>query len=187
MARMKPAYYYERQAREAKARDTYYETRVPPLVTAVKNRPSVVAYYRSLLIKQGTDEAVYKVSVKQAAINLVSLAEAGLPETVANTIFPLVMRGSGVKPSQIHWYKGDATPTASRTPWQSRVIRYYDKTGPQSHYSMPFSRATGAFTPTDLKTAFNALFGGTKRASLLGTANGRAYLELETAPIATDT
>lgn len=187
MARMKPAYYYERQAAEATARDAFYRNRVPPNNTTVKNRPSVVAYYRSLLIRQGTDEAVYKVSVKQAAINLVTLAEAGLPESVAATIFPLVMRGSGVKPSQIHWYKGDSTPVASRTPWQSRVIRYYDKTGPQSHYSMPFSRATGVFTPTDLKTAFNALFNGTKRVGLLGTANGRAYLELETAPIATDT
>ena len=187
MGRMKPAYYYERQAAEAVAREAYYRTRTPSDTTTVKNRPTTTLYYNSLLVRNGADAVVYKVSPSTAGLGIITAAEAGLMAAPPTGKQPLNMRSSGVTPTKIHWYKGDATPSASRTPWNSRVIKYYDSTGTQSHYSLPFSRVVDTFDSRDLQTAFNALFSGTRRTTLLGAENGRAYLELEKVPIATDT
>lgn len=184
---MKPAWYYERQAQEAEARANYYRNRVPQDNASVRSRPTTVKYYRSLLVRQGTDPTIFKVSVNNAALALVTATQAGLLDALTATETALNLRGSGVKPTKIHWYKGDASPVGRRTAWNSRYIRYYDTAGTQSHYSMPFSRATGAFDPNDLKNAFNTLFSGSNRTTLLGAANGRAYLELEHVPTSVDT
>lgn len=89
-----------------------------------------------------------------------------------------------MKPTRVHWYQGDATPVRVKTDWNTSWTRYYNSTGDRSHYSMPFSLATGLITVDEIQEKFNELFGptGTKR-SLLGASNGRAYLTFERAPV----
>jgi hypothetical protein len=181
MGRMRPAWYYERQAQEAEARAAYYRNRVPPAGdTTIQSRgASTDLFYRSLIQLDGTDHLVYKVSVPNATLTLLPAADAGLA-TTAGSSTALRLRGSGLKPTKIHWYRGRATAIRRRTAWNTSVAVYYDDQGGRSHYSTPFSQATGIFNPDDLKDKFEALFGpsGTRR-NLLGAVNGRAYIEWE--------
>jgi len=182
MARIKKAWYYERQAAQATARENYYKNRVPPEEDAtITTRGAMTeVFYRSLIQLSGTNHIIYKVSVPTSILSSVSAADAGLKTTLESTETALRLKGSGVRPTKIKWYRGSANPVRKRTAWNTMSARYYDTTGARSHFSIPFSRATGNFGPDDLSDAFIGLFGpsGTKR-SLLGTANGRAYIEWE--------
>ncbi|MCU0534232.1 MAG: hypothetical protein MUD14_10095 [Hydrococcus sp. Prado102] len=191
MGRRKPAWLQEREFNKATARETYYRTRTPTTSTTVNSRKQVQLFYRSMFMKIGAEPLIYAVRPTEAAITAIGgAADAGLlaamPATAGAQTAPLSIRGSGVTPSKACWYKGASAPVGDTTPWSSRWIRYYDKpaTG-QSHFSVPFSKATGAVTSADLQGAFNALFGptGSKKA-LLGDENGRAWLQLERAPLA---
>jgi hypothetical protein len=185
MARMRPAWYYERQAQQAQARADYYRNYVPPAEDAtIESRgASTDLYYHSLIQMNGTDHVMYKVSVPNATLTLLPAADAGLA-TTPGTATPLRLRGSGLKPTKIHWYRGRATAIRRRTAWNTSVAVYYDDQGGRSHFSIPFSQATGVFQPDDLKQQFETLFGpsGTRR-NLLGAVNGRAYIEWERATI----
>lgn len=145
-------------------------------------------YYRSMIQVGDTDHLIYATSVPSATLQLVSAAEAGLLTTLGVGETAARLRGSGVKPTKIHWYRGRATPIRRRTAWNTSVSVYYDDTSGRSHYSMPFSKTTGLFTADDVKDAFNAMFGpgGTKR-SLLGAANGRAHIEWERVTVSAQT
>lgn len=182
MSRRKPAWYYERQAKEATARENYYKNYTPPAEdTTIESRGAQTeVFYRSLIQLAGTNHLIYTTQVAAANLSLLTAAEAGLKTTLETTETSSRLRGSGVKPTRVHWYRGSTNPVRKTTAWGTKVARYYDTGGTRSHYSVPFSRATGNFGPDDLKDAFNALFGpsGTKR-SLLGTANGRAYISWE--------
>lgn len=182
MGRRKPAWFYERQAKEATARENYYKNFTPPAEdTTIKDRGSQTeVFYRSMIQISGTNHLIYVTQVPATTLSKVSAAEAGLKTTLESTETALRLRGSGVKPTRIHWYQGAANPVRKSTPWGTKVARYYDTGAEQSHYSVPFSRATGVFDSNDIKTAFNALFGpgGSKR-GLLGAKNGRAYLDWE--------
>lgn len=186
MSRRKPAWYYERQAKEATARENYYKNYTPPAEdTTIESRGAQTeVYYRSLIQLDGTDHLIYLTQVPAATLNLLTAAEAGLKTTLASGETASRLRGSGVKPTRVHWYRGSTNPVRKSTAWGTKVARYYDTAGGRSHYSAPFSKATGNFNPDDLKDAFTALFGpgGTKR-SLLGTANGRAYISWETVSV----
>ncbi len=185
MARMRPAWYYQRQADQAEARANYFRNRQPPPDgQAVQSRgAATTAYYRSLLIKDGTEHRIFRTSVYQDTITRLPLADAGLLATLPVDTSALPLRGSGVKPSKIHWYSGNAAPTVVRTAWNSSWVRYYDAAG-RSHFSIPFSETTGAFGPEDLMGQFELLFGeGGSRRALIGAQNGRAYIEFERASI----
>jgi hypothetical protein len=191
MGRRKPVWLYQRQLDKATARENYYRTKTPTTSTVVKDRKQVQLFYRSMFVKFGTQPLIYAVRPTEAAITAIGGAgDAGLlaamPTGAADQTVPLPIRGSGVTPTKACWYKGATTPVGDATPWSSRWIRYYDKpaTG-QSHFSVPFSRASGAVNSAEIQGAFNALFGptGSKKA-LLGTENGRAWLDLEKAPLA---
>jgi hypothetical protein len=181
MARMRPAWYYERQAQEAEARANYYRNRQPPAEdTTIQSRgASTDLLYRSLIQIQGADRLTYKVSVPNTTLSLLPAAEAGLAAVDTNTA-ALRLRGSGLKPTKIHWYRGRATAIRRRTAWNTSVSVYYDEQNGRSHYSIPFSRVSDTFTPNTLKEQFEIMFGpsGTRR-SLLGPTNGRAYIEWE--------
>lgn len=189
MGRMKPSWYYERQATEANAREQYYVNRQPPAegATIQSRGKATEAFYRSLIVKDGAESRIFKVQVADTTIAKVTLAEAGLKPTLAATEFAYSIRGSGVTPTKVFWYKGDTTPSRKRTPWNSSYIKYYDDAGGRSHFSMPFSKVSGEVTPEDLKTAFNTLFGGSKKDTLLGAENGRAYMVLERVPQSVNT
>ena len=189
MGRIKPAWYYEKKAQEAEARANYYRTRTPPATgTTINSRgASTTLYYRSLLLKAGAEPLIFAVNVDNDTLANVSAAEAGLKTTLGAGEVSLRLRGSGVKPTRIHWMRGDATPTVQRTAWNTKWVKYY-QAGAGSHRSVPVSEATGAITPDDIQQRFDELFGptGSKR-GLLGTANGRAYIEFERAPISAST
>lgn len=193
MGRLKPSWYYEKQAQEAQAREQYFLNRpAPPDGTAVVSRGSSTdLFYRSLLQKDagGTDPVIYKVSVYDDNLAIVSATEAGLMTALGTGEVAQRLRGSGVKPTKVHWYKGATTPVRMKSEWNTSWTKYYDTSGGRSHYSTPFSKASGAFTAADLQTQFNALFGegGSKRTLALGTQNGRAYLEYERVPLSAST
>lgn len=180
MGRMKPAWYYQRQAQEAQARAQYYATRQPPEDATVTPRGATSsAYYRSLNLKLGTEPLIIKVNILQSTLNLVSMGDAGLKSTLATTESAVSRRLLRMSPSRIYWYEGDPTPTVARTAYGTRYIRYYRK-GQNTHRSIPVSKATGAITAADIQSQFNTLFGpGGSKLSLLGTSNGRAWLNLE--------
>lgn len=184
---LKQPWYYTRQATIAQARQTYFANKTPSAPGPIQQRgASQTLFYRSLALRLGANPAIFRVNVPDSTIALVTAAELGLKVELDTTESALSIRGTGVKPSKIHWYKGEATPVRTTTPWGSSVSRYYDDAGDQSHYSAPFSQASGAFTAADLFDDFEAIFGtgtGNKRATLLGTRNGRAWLELERAPM----
>jgi hypothetical protein len=190
MGRIKPAWYYERQAAQATARANYFRNKQPPTEGAdIQSKGAMTTvFYRSLIQKSGTDHLLYSLQVPNTTLQAVSAAEAGLVTTLPANTVPLRARGSGMKPTRVHWYRGDANPRRSPTAWGTMVARYYDNAGDQSHFSIPFSRAATTFEPDDLVAAFNALFGasGSKR-SLLGSANGRAHITWETVTLSAQT
>ena len=190
MGRMKKAWYYERQAQQATARDNYYRDRVPPESSDIESRgASTDLYYRSLIQIEGTDHVIYTVSVPNTTLAKVTASEAGLMTALGTDDVALRLRGSGMKPTKLHWYKGATTATRRRTAWNTSVARYYDTESGRSHYSIPFSRATGVFNADDLKDAFVALVGpsGSKKTTLLGAVNGRAYIEWERVTVSAQT
>jgi hypothetical protein len=93
------------------------------------------------------------------------------------------------KSIKIHWFFGDDNPEAKVTPWGTRYIKYYDKDGGQSHYSLPFSIAVppaGGLTLDVLITKFNVLFNkndGTKKALLGARGSARLAIGRETIDI----
>ena len=183
MGRIKPAWYYQRKATAAQAREDYLEANppAPPDGTIDQRGASTDLFYRSLTMTDGTNPLIFQVSVLEATLQLVDATQLGLLETLGVDEVALRMRGSGIKPSRVHWYEGATTPTRSRTPWGTSVAKYYEG----SVYSAPFSQRVGVFSAQDLRANFDALFGpgGSERA-LLGTRNGRAWLELESSPMA---
>lgn len=184
MGRIRPSWYYERQAREANAREAFRTNYSgPPEGTTINSRPpTTTVYYRSLLVKDGTDHRTFLTSVANPTLAIVSAASAGLLTVapVGETILPL--RGSGITPSKASWYAGDSNPVYESSDWGTRYARYYQ---PGTHKSIPISDDAGEFTPQDVMARFNLLFGvgGSARAAL-GAQNGRAQLTLERLSIA---
>jgi hypothetical protein len=186
MGRIRPAWEYEKLAGERKRREDYLKNKPRSTNAVVQGRKEVSRFYRSALLKDGTNHELYKIRVDEAALTLLGAGRTpslGLLTTVPDGEIAMRLRGSGLTPSRLHWYKGTATPAATTTPWGTRVLRYYDKQGSRSHYSAPVSKATGAFTLADVISAFNTIT-ATDPATLLGAENGRAWLDLETVAIA---
>lgn len=183
MGRVKPAWFYQRKATAAEAREDYLRNNPPaPPTGAIEQRgASTDLFYRSLTLTDGTNPLIFQVSVPDDTLQLLSATQLGLLEALGVDDVALRLRGSGIKPSRVHWYAGAATPTRSRTAWGTSVVKYYD----DRVYSAPFSQRVGTFSAQDLRTNFDALFapGGTERA-LLGARNGRAWLDLEASPMA---
>jgi hypothetical protein len=188
MSRMRPAWYYERQAQEAQRRADYFRNRTPPTEDRnIESRGAMTdVYYRSLIQIEGTDHLVYETSVRTSTLSIVSAAQAGLLTTLGTGVTANRLRNSGLKPTKIHWYKGRANPIVRPTAWQTNVAIYHED---GTHRSMPFSRATGNFDANDLKVAFEGLFGagGSVRATALGSANGRAYITWEQVSVSAQT
>ena len=183
MARVRPSWYYERQAAEAQRREDFLRTYAGPAQgTTVQSRgPTTTLYYRSLVQKVGSERLLYAVNVDNDTLTQVPAVDAGLLTAPGAGQVGLRLKGSGVKPSRIHWYRGDSAPQYVTSRYGTRYVRNYVA---GSNRSIPFSVATGDFSADDLNDQFQILFGsgGTRRA-LLGASNGRAYVELERAPI----
>lgn len=178
-----PAWKLEKQLAEARAREEYYANTARPNPTGPVNQrgETTTLYYRSLIFGDGVEPFIYQVDVVNDLLTDLTAADLGLNATLGVNETALRLRGSGVKPSKIHYYRGLETPARNDTPWGSQTIKYYD--GPIR--SAPFSQASGAFGAQDLRARFDGFFGGggSKR-NLLGPRNGRAWLEFETASVA---
>ena len=186
MGRMRQPWYYERQAAEAQRRADYFRNRTPPAEDSSINTRGATTdlFYRSLIQKEGTDHLTYQVSVPNSTLTLLPATDAGLLTDIGNAVSQRI-RGSGLKPTKVHWYKGRATPIRRSSAWNTRVSVYHEA---GSHKSIPFSDAAGEFTAKDLQTRFETLFGtGGSRRTLLGSANGRAYITWETASVSAKT
>lgn len=187
MSRVRPAWYYERQARIANDREAYRRNNPPTPQTAVRSRgPATDVWYRSLALVDGTEHRVFKTAVDNDTLQIVTAVQAGLLTAAPADGASFSLRGSGLTPTKLIWQRGVATPSRVRTPWNSSYIKYYEgnnRDAIRSHYSMPFSRATGAFSAADLRAAFNTIMSGGARTTMLGAENGRASLVLERAPI----
>lgn len=191
MGRLKPAWYYERQAAEAERRADYFRTKTPSTSTTVRSRGAATGfYYRSLTKKVGTDHIKFAVNVIDSTIALVTADEAGLLTAgeynaltgAAKVSFNL--RGSGVKPSKATWYKGATTPVAKVTAWNTRYIQYAeaDTDTKITHRSIPLCVKTAEFDAGGVAAVFKNIFEGSKKPTLLGTENGRAQFTLERSP-----
>lgn len=189
---MKPSWYLERQATEAKERERIMRTRVRTDKATVNSRETSSFIYRSLFLKftstpgdsTSAQRLPFIVNISAKALTLVTITEMGLLPMDTTTVpsgLARNIKGSGVKPSQASWYKGATTVTAKKTEWGSRVIRYAeaDTAATQTFFSIPVSAPSGDFTPEDVTNKFKTVFGGTKKGTLLGAKNGRANLELE--------
>lgn len=179
MARRPTIQELERRLANARAREAY-ERPVRAEDTAVRQRGDETAlYYRSLLRKtSATEHLVYDVNVLTESLNAVGGAAAiGLTAVLGAGEVSFGSMRRRIKPTRAHWYKGATSPTHRVTAWGTGWNRYYE---PGSHQSVPISKATGTFDARDVRTTFTNIFGpGGSQGDLLGTRNGRCYLELE--------
>lgn len=165
MGRIKPAWQQQREADLAKAREQYYATRTRSTATTVRSRKMRQAVYSSLNIKDAGASVLIRVPVSVPSFTFFGqFTGLGLqdPATVTD---PVIGEPRGkFTPSKVEASLGVATPTASLTPWGSRVIRYTPTTtgDAQANYSAPFS--TGATTPTPdtLDTKANTIYAAVK-------------------------
>lgn len=118
---------------------------------------------------------------KQAIVNLGTLADAGLlSEVPEGAVVVEINKGSKIAVVRLKWYYGDATGEVKITAYGTRWIKKYDDKGGQSHWSLPYSINTGAFTLNTIIDKFKTQFNntnGTKKASVLGV-NGYAELAI---------
>ncbi|MBN3882124.1 MAG: hypothetical protein V7K64_19035 [Nostoc sp.] len=172
----------ELQARADKAKAREAERRQNLISNPKAYKPQAAddydtAYYRDPL-EAGLILAV--TVKKEAYTKLGGLTSVGLLATVPeNAVSIPKVRGDKRKLITVSWFFGDDTPiVVPATATRNRYVKFYDKNGNQSHYSIPFSVATGAFTLSTIITNFGTLFNktnGTKR-EVLG-AHGEVFLK----------
>ncbi|QLE54832.1 hypothetical protein [Nostoc sp. TCL26-01] len=177
MARRKSAYELEELAKIARAREAARKAARlanPKPYKARKPEDFQIAYYRDPL---ETGRFLQFEVKKQALTNLGGIAEVGLLATVPDgSVVVEVNKGSKIAVVKLRWYYGDATAEVKNTSYGTRWIKKYDDKGGQSHWSTPFSVATGTFTMNTILDRFKAIFNdSTKRTNILG-ANGYAEL-----------
>lgn len=159
----------------AKERETYKKNKKINTPKAYTKRGDfATAFYHDfakdrILQVQANDAALVKIGENSAA----GAALVGLLLKLPDGKISVPTRGLNYPIVKIHWFYGDDNPAAHTTPWGTRYIKYYDKDGAQSHYSLPFSIAQPPATGVTLDLLikkFEALFNsqdGTKK-SLLG-------------------
>lgn len=152
MARRKPAWLQKREADIAKAREEYYANRTPSTTTTVRERPSIKRIYASYSLKDGATSQLFYVPVSKkshlffggGSTNSNAAASdtaLGLKTTRAEADPLVAEKPSNFHPAQVKAMIGAANPTASTSPWGSRVIKYSAATSgdSQAHFSAPIS------------------------------------------------
>jgi hypothetical protein len=182
MGKVRTSYELEFLAKKAKAREDakLAARKASPKPYTPKSPQDYQTYYYRDPIDLGRVIEIPQVNVR--AINLLGGEDdAGLlvnaPSGTTNLI--TLYKGSKIKIIKLHWYFGDATATAVTTDWGTRYIKKYDAQGGQSHFSVPFTIASGTFNLETIMNKFRTYFVGedaTKKA-LIGEL-GRAELRL---------
>ena len=165
MGRRRTAAQLARQADIAVKREKHYKDKLPSVLTTVRKREIDSVVYASYSIKATAASSLFKVPGSKAALEFfggVSALGLRLPAGITD---PVASKPRNFKPAQVHAMKGTSTPTASVSPWNTRVIKYSTATDgtSQAHYSAPIS-ATTAIVTYDLvdaraTTIFNAIKG----------------------------
>jgi hypothetical protein len=191
MARRLPSWIYERRLEQARSREQYYANKNKQDETFnsnVESRPLVRVGYRSLLQLVGATPAPAMVAILASETACKWYEGLGTTGTLGDTHTKLgltyedlsdFLEVNKLNSSKIISKLG-GTPTAVRTPWGSRYVRY-TKSGEGSaraSYTAPISVKTGAVTIAAIETAAQAI--ATAVASDIG-ANGSIYLEFEEA------
>ncbi|QLE58760.1 hypothetical protein [Nostoc sp. TCL26-01] len=180
MARRKSAYELEELAKIARAKEAARKQAKQDNPKPYNARNPVdfeTVYYRDPL--EAGRFLQFEVK-KQALTNLGGIADAGLLATIPDgSVVVEVNRGSKIAVVKLRWYYGDGTAiVVPATAEHGRWIKKYDARNGQSHWSTPFSIATGTFTLNTIIDRFKTYFNntnGTKRESVLGV-NGYAEL-----------
>jgi hypothetical protein len=155
MGRIQSAAVLERKAALAKAREAYYKNKVASTTTTVKKRPIDTYVYHSYMLLDDVNKSVqFRVNASAAAVTLFGGATAlGLVETSALTK-TVGKKPKEFTPAQVHAMKAGTAPSASVSPWGTRVIKYSAATTgtSQAHYVAPISGdVTNTFTEASTK------------------------------------
>lgn len=192
MARRTPSWRLQQQADQARAREAYYASRNSSEDTfnsTVESRPRIRVGYRSLNQKVGAtpDHAQLSIQASESAVKwFEGVAETG-DLSSANTRLGLeyddltdFIAIDGFSASKLHAVLGATTPTAVRTAWGTRYIKYTaDGSGnSRSSYTAPLSDKTGAFTAADLASAAQLIADITSIRQAI-KENGRMWFEPE--------
>ncbi len=179
----RPAWYYQRQAEYATARETYYRNRQPNASTTVVARPTTKLTYKCLLLRVGTSVPLVKLPCSDKAITFFQASRLNLIETVAEAdVGRVIPKPYGFSPSKVSAMKGTGSPRAVRAfnGTGRRMVRYtpagIDNTTEQAYYSAPIADDNATPTVAGVRAAFKTL--ATALQSSLGDY-GRIGLELE--------
>lgn len=148
MGRRLTAAQLERRQKLVAAREKHYKDKPASTLTTVKKREIDAYVYASQAIKTGATSSLFRVQASEAAVTFFGGATAlglRLPAAVTD---PVASKPRNFTPAQIHAMVGTATPTASVSPWGTRVIKYSAATTgtSQAHYVAPISGTTAVVT-----------------------------------------
>jgi hypothetical protein len=180
MGRIKSASQKLKEATQAKAREDYYaKTKdvVPTTVNPVKRSNFI---YASYTFKTATAQELIELNCSQKAVDFFGQTNLGLkdPQTAGLSFVP---KPKGFTPAMLKAMKGATTPTARKSPWGSRVIKYSADTAGtnQAFYNAPLC-VVGATTDVQAviskaKIIATGLYGG-------GTIGNNDYARVTFSP-----
>lgn len=177
MGRRRTGAQIQRQATLAIARENYYRTRPASTLTTVRKREIDNLVYASYSIKTGANSSLFKVPASKAAVTFFGGAATlglRLPATITD---PVASSPRNFEPAKVVAMVGTSTPTASISPWGTRVIKYSTATAgtAQAHYTAPVSATSAVVTYDNFDSRASAIFTAI-RASLGDLDYARFYL-----------
>jgi hypothetical protein len=165
VGKVKSAAYLEKRAALAKAREAYYKNRPASTTTTVRKRPTDAYIYSSYMLVDSTGSSERMlVQGSTAAVAKFGGASALLLVDPASVTTTIGKKPKEFTPAQVHLMVGTATPTASTSPWNTRVIKYSTATTgtSQAHFVAPISgdlNATFSEVATRARATYNAIKG----------------------------
>lgn len=167
----------EERAKKARAREAAIAARRTNKTRV--HTPKLAADFSTVFYRDPIQGLVLQFDVKAVALTEIGgLAAVGLlDEAPVGSSIVTVSKGLKIPYIKIQWYYGDQNASIVKTPWGTEWLKKYDVKNKQSHYSLPISQASGAFTINNMITKFREYFNetdGTKK-NILGE-NGRAEL-----------
>jgi hypothetical protein len=179
MGRRKTAAQQQREYTIAQARETYYRTRPASTLTTVRKREMETRVYASTLLKTGTNSSLIKVPISKTAMTFFGGDTALGLRTIQAITDPVSPKPKNFQPAQVHAMIGTATPTASQSPWGSRVIKYSTATtgAAQAHYNAPISGTNPIVTYDNLDARASAV-----RNAIVGSLGDPQYARFWLSP-----
>jgi hypothetical protein len=156
-----------RRATLARARENAIAARVPSTTTTVRKRSlRKFAYNSYSFTGVGGASTVFGIQASEASVKYLAgdltdatvLAKLGL-RAPGSLTDPAAPKPKGFKPARVSIMVGATAPTASNTPWNTRVIKYSAATGgtAQAHYTSPICADTTT-TFTEVNDKATALY-----------------------------